>query len=179
VSSADDVLAFWFIEAGPKHWFKQSDDFDALCEQRFFATLESARLGECWTWRSSPAGRCAEIIVLDQFSRNLFRDTDRAFAQDPMALALAQEAVASGADASMTADQRSFCYMPYMHSESLLVHDEGIRLFNDLGNTDTLRYAIAHRNVIAEFGRYPSRNAALGRLNTAEEVRYLKNRKGW
>ncbi|WP_439107824.1 DUF924 family protein [Congregibacter sp.] len=179
MESADAVLDFWFEEAGAKRWFKQSDAFDALCRERFLPTLEAARLGECWEWRSTPEGRCAEVIVLDQFSRNLFREGPRAYAQDGIALVLAQEAVARGDDLRMSDDQRYFSYMPYMHSESLAVHKEGLRLFEALGNGDALRYAIAHEKVIAEFGRYPTRNADLGRTSTAEEEQYLANRKGW
>lgn len=174
-----DVLGFWFAEAGPKRWFKQSDDFDALCRERFAPTLQAAQRGECWEWRLSPAGRCAEIIVLDQFSRNLYRGSSQAFTQDPMALALAQVAVACGDDLHMTPDERYFTYMPYMHSESLLVHDEALRLFTALGHAEALRFEVAHRDVIATYGRYPGRNAALGRENSAAEQTYLDNNKGF
>ena len=177
MKSAQAVLDFWFVESGSKRWFKQSDAFDALCRDRFLPTLEAARLGECWEWRSSPAGRCAEIIVLDQFSRNLFREDPRAYAQDGMALVLAQEAVVAGDDARMTADQRYFSYMPYMHSESTAVHREGIKLFETLDNPQALRYEKAHAAVIAQFGRYPARNKALGRISTSEELAYLENNK--
>jgi uncharacterized protein (DUF924 family) len=176
---ANDILSFWFHEAGKGHWFKQSDAFDTQCRERFSAALESAARAEFWPWRASPAGRCAEIILLDQLSRNIFRGTARAFAQDGMALVLAQEAVAGGDDLRMTPDERYFTYMPYMHSESLAVHDEALRLFETLGHEQALRYERAHREVIARFGRYPSRNAALGRVNTPEEETYLANNKGW
>ncbi len=176
---AQDILTFWFDEAGPKRWFKRSSDFDLMCRERFLPTLEAAAAGECWQWRETPAGRCAEILVLDQFSRNLFRDSARAFAQDGMALILAQEAVASGDHLHMTADQQYFTYMPYMHSESLLIHDEALRLFTDLGKPESLRYEKAHRAVLEQFGRYPGRNAALGRKSTPEEVDYLANNRGF
>lgn len=177
--SHSEVLRFWFEEAGPKRWFKQSNAFDTLCKEQFLTTLEAASKGECWEWRETPEGRCAEIIVLDQLSRNLFREDAQAYAQDGMALVLAQEAVACGDDQRMNADQRYFSYMPYMHSESLAVHEAGLQLFETLGNTEALRYAKAHQKVIAEFGRYPSRNAELGRANTTEEQVYLQNRSGW
>ncbi len=177
--SPNTVNRFWFDEAGPKRWFKRSDDFDQLCRAKFLTTLEKARRGECWQWRVSPGGRCAEIIVLDQFSRNLFRNTPQAFSQDPMALALAQEAVASGDDLAMTADERYFTYMPYMHSESLAVHDEALRLFSDLGNKEALRYEKLHRELIERFGRYPSRNSILGRESTDEERRHLEKHGGF
>jgi uncharacterized protein (DUF924 family) len=175
----NQVLQFWFDEAGPKHWFKQSDAFDALCKERFLPTLEAAIKGECWEWRQTPEGRCAEIIVLDQLSRNIFRSDARSYTQDGMALALAQEAVASGDDQRMNADERYFSYMPYMHSESLAVHEQGLQLFEALGNADALRYEKAHREVILQFGRYPSRNAVLGRHSTSEELEYLKSTPGF
>jgi uncharacterized protein (DUF924 family) len=173
------IIKFWFLEAGPKRWFKRDADFDALCEARFLPTLEAAAAGECWVWRQTPEGRCAEIIVLDQLSRNLFRGSPRAFAQDKMALTLAQEAVAGGHDREMDADQRYFTYMPYMHSESRVVHQEANRLFEDLGNSEALRYEVAHREVIERFGRYPARNAILGRASTPEEKTYLETNPGF
>jgi len=174
-----DVLRFWFEEAGPKRWFRASDAFYQLCRERFLGTLEAAARGECWTWRQTPEDSCAEIIVLDQFSRNLFRGAARAFAQDGMALVLAQEAVAGGADQTMNDDQRYFTYMPFMHSESLLIHDEALRLFRALGNEEALRYEVAHRGVIERFGRYPARNVALGRESTDEELAYLETHRGF
>ncbi|MFN2329125.1 MAG: DUF924 family protein [Chromatocurvus sp.] len=176
-----EVLRFWFDEAGPSCWFKRSDAFDEQLRERFLATWQAAAAGECGHWRSSPAGRAAEIIVLDQFSRNLFRGEGRAFAQDGMALVLAQWAVAAGEDndieiaeeRGMTPDQRYFTYMPFMHSESLAVHDDALRLFTALGNEKALEYEIRHRDVICTYGRYPGRNAALGRTSTPEERAYL------
>lgn len=177
--SAQAVLDFWFQEAGPKRWFKKSNAFDDLCRERFQPTLEAASRGECWTWRETPAGRCAEIIVLDQFSRNLYRDEARAFAQDGVALVLAQEAVATGAHMQMTGDERYFTYMPYMHSESLAVHGEAVRLFTGLGRPEPLRYEKLHRDLIERFGRYPGRNVALGRESSPEELAYLEEHGGF
>ncbi|MEM9316522.1 MAG: DUF924 family protein [Pseudomonadota bacterium] len=171
--SAATVLEFWFEEAGPRRWFKRSADFDSLCRDRFLEATAAAARGECWSWRRTPRGRCAEILLLDQLPRNLFRGTARAFAQDGMALVLAQEAVASGDDLRLSDDERYFGYMPYMHSESLLVHDEGITLFEKLGNPKALQYAVAHREVIQRFGRYPVRNAALGRQSSEDELDYI------
>lgn len=172
-ADAQAVLDFWFREAGSKAWFKKSASFDRLCRQRFAATHSAAALGECWKWRATPAGRCAEIIVLDQLSRNMYRNDARAFGCDAMALTLAQWAVACGDDARMTADERYFTYMPYMHSESLRVHDEAVRLFEALGNEKALAYEYKHRDVLRQFGRYPGRNAALGRISTARELAFL------
>ena len=118
-------------------------------------------------------GRLAEILVLDQFSRNVYRDTPRAFAQDALALALAQELVASGQDRSLPLAQRSFAYMPYMHSESALVHAQAVELFSQPGLEDTLRFELRHKEIIDRFGRYPHRNALLGRESSPEELTFL------
>jgi uncharacterized protein (DUF924 family) len=175
----ETILAFWFEELEPGAWFRRSDAVDAAIRDRFLGTLEAAAAGELWQWRATPAGRCAEIIVLDQFSRNVFRGTARAFAQDPMALALAQECVARGDDRRMEDNQRYFSYMPYMHSESLQVHDEGLRLFTALGNERALYFEHRHREEIARFGRYPGRNEALGRNSTAAERAWLEDGGGF
>jgi uncharacterized protein (DUF924 family) len=170
----DDVHAFWFVEHGPADWFSADAAFDAKIAERFGATHEEVSRGEAWQWRTTPLGRVAEIIVLDQFSRQLHRGTARAFAQDAMALALAQEAVALGVDRALThPPQRQFLYMPYMHSESLIVHAEAVRLFTELGNENTLQFEMAHVEALKRFGRYPRRNAALGRASTAEEIEYM------
>ncbi|MEE4279692.1 MAG: DUF924 family protein [Halieaceae bacterium] len=174
-----EILSFWFEESGPKNWFRKSGPFDAECRARFQTTLEAAAKGETWRWRSTPEGRCAEIIVLDQLSRNIYRGTAQAFAQDPMALTLAQEAVAGEWDRRMTTDQRYFTYMPYMHSESVLIHEEAMRLFTALGNDKALHYEKLHRDVIQRFGRYPGRNAALGRATSAAEAVYLAEEGGF
>ncbi|MBT8446197.1 MAG: DUF924 domain-containing protein [Gammaproteobacteria bacterium] len=179
LTTAADVIHFWFTEAGPGRWFKTSREFDQLCRERFLPTLEAAARGECASWRATPSGRCAEIIVLDQFSRNLYRNEARAFAQDSLALELAREAVASGDDQRMHQDERYFSYMPYMHSESLAAHDDALPLFETLGKPDALRYERAHRDVIARFGRYPGRNAALGRESSDAELVYLASEGGF
>jgi len=119
-----------------------------------------------------PEGRLAEILVLDQFSRHIHRDTPGAFAQDPMALALAQEAVALGIDQDLEKSRRHFLYMPYMHSESLVIHDRALELFEALGVA--VDFEIRHRDIIERFGRYPHRNETLGRKSTAEEIEFLK-----
>lgn len=140
---------------------------------RFGATLEAAARCELWAWRASASGRLAEIVVLDQFSRNIFRDTPRAFAQDALALVLAQELVASGQDRSLPAAQRAFAYMPYMHSESALVQTQAVALFAQPGLENNLHFALRHQAIIDRFGRYPHRNAILGRTSSAEELAFL------
>lgn len=170
------VLDFWFVESTSDDWFSGDAAFDAKVVSGFADTQAVAAKCETWAWRGTPEGRLAEIIVLDQFSRQIFRNDPRAFASDPLALALAQEAVHAGDDVKLDAGQRTFLYMPYMHSESLAVHDEAVRLFTALGNADTLDYEMKHREVIARFGRYPKRNAALGRETTADEEAYMAER---
>jgi uncharacterized protein (DUF924 family) len=167
------ILDFWFTELTPKHHFAKDGALDETIRTRFGPTLEAAARCELFAWRATPEGRLAEVLVLDQFSRNVYRDTPRAFAQDALALALAQELVASGQDRRLPLAQRSFAYMPYMHSESALVHTQAVALFEQLGNEDTLRFEQRHQAIIERFGRYPHRNAILGRESTPEELVFL------
>ena len=167
------ILHFWFTELTPKHHFTKDAALDEAIRTRFGATLEAAARCELFAWRSTPEGRLAEILVLDQFSRNIFRDTPRAFAQDALALVLAQELVVSGQDRSLPVAQRIFAYMPYMHSESALVHMQGVALFTQLGIQDNLNFELRHKAIIERFGRYPHRNAILGRTSTPEELDFL------
>lgn len=169
----DEVLRFWFEEATPAQWWSKDLSFDAAIATRFAALHASVARCECHAWRATPEGRLAEIVVLDQFSRNLFRDAADAFATDPLALALAQEAVTAGADAKLPVAQRRFIYMPYMHSESLAIHDVAVRLFDQPGLEDNLRFEHLHRETIVRFGRYPHRNASLRRESTPEELAFL------
>lgn len=173
-TGASQVLAFWFGELTPAQWFQKSDTLDAEVERRFAQVLEAARRGELWQWRATPQGRLAEVIVLDQFSRNIHRDTPAAFAADAQALALAQEAVAQGDDAGLGTNERAFLYMPYMHSESLLVHDEALRLFDQPGLENNLHFEHRHRDILLQFGRYPHRNAILGRESSVAETNFLQ-----
>ena len=168
------ILQFWFEEIDKENWFKKNEAFDTEIITRFTPVHHVATLGELFTWRESIEGRLAEIIVLDQFSRNMFRNDPRSFAYDSMALVLAQDAVATGQAQSLPAQQRSFLYMPYMHSESLLIHDEAMKLFSEAGLEHNLDFEIRHRDIIARFGRYPHRNALLGRVSTEEELAFLQ-----
>lgn len=167
------ILHFWFTELTPKQHFAKDAALDEAIRTRFGATLEAAAWCELFAWRDTPEGRLAEIIVLDQFSRNVYRDTPRAFAQDALALALAQELVASGQDRSLALAQRSFAYMPYMQSESALIHEQATALFSQPGLEDNLRFEHAHKAIIDRFGRYPHRNTILGRSSTSEELAFL------
>lgn len=171
---AETVLDFWFQEATPRQWWAKSGEFDRLIESRFAALLASAARCELSAWRTTARGRLAEIIVLDQFSRNIHRDHPAAFACDALALALAQEAVAAGADKELPEAQRAFLYMPYMHSESPLIHLQAVALFSQPGMTDNLDFELRHKAIIDRFGRYPHRNALLGRVSTPEETAFLQ-----
>lgn len=167
---SSDILKFWFQEIEPKqHWVKDPD-FDKLIESKFGALLIAAAQCELFSWRDNAKGRLAEIIVLDQFSRNIHRDSPKAFAQDALALALAQEAVALGVDKKLSKTEIPFLYMPYMHSESKLVHIEAEQLFK---KTDNYDFEIKHKVIIERFGRYPHRNKILGRKSTLEEIEFL------
>ena len=168
-----EILTFWFEDIDRSLWFKKDADFDRLLAERFGALHAQASLGELSAWRDTPQGRLAEVIVLDQFSRNLFRDSPTAFAQDVMALVLAQEAVRCGADAALDAQERVFLYMPYMHSESLAIHETAVQLFTRNGIQNNLDYELKHKAIIERFGRYPHRNSVLGRSSTPEELEFL------
>ena len=168
------ILDFWFNEATPKEWFSKSDDFDNLIRERFEDLAESAAKSELDDWRATIEGRLAEIIVLDQFSRNLWRDTPKAFAQDSMSMALAQEAVKHPDYQGLPAIQRKFILMPYMHSESAQIHNQAVELFKALNDDKTLDYELRHKEIIDRFGRYPHRNEVLGRKSTPEEIEFLK-----
>ena len=170
----NDVLKFWFEEISPKDWWVKNTDLDQKITERFSLTHLQASLGELFSWRKSPEGRLAEILVLDQFSRNMFRDDPRSFAYDSMALVLAQECVALKLDQKLEVTKRKFIYMPYMHSESLVIHDQAIELFAQEGLEENLKFEHAHLDILHKFGRYPHRNKILGRKSTKEEIEFLK-----
>jgi uncharacterized protein (DUF924 family) len=174
VTNGASILHFWFEELTPKQHFVKEPALDETIRARFGGTLEAAAKCELFSWRESAEGRLAEIVVLDQFSRNVYRDTPRAFAQDALALVLAQELVASTQDRSLPEAHRVFAYMPYMHSESALVHTQAVALFTQLGIQDNLNFEMRHKAIIDRFGRYPHRNAILGRTSTTEELAFLK-----
>lgn len=168
------VLQFWFDDTAPAQWWTKDDAFDERIRLRFSALHAQAARCELYAWRRDARGRLAEIIVLDQFSRNMYRGTPLAFASDPLALALAQEAIAAGAGAALSQVERSFLYLPFMHSESPAIHAVAIELYRANGIASSLDYAIRHQRIIERFGRYPHRNAILGRQSTPEEIEFLK-----
>lgn len=173
IASAEEVLQFWYEDIEPKQWFMKDLVFDANLRERFVATHAAAAAAELESWRATPEGRLAEIIVLDQFSRNMFRGTALAFAFDTIALVLAQEAIRCGADQRINIDRRVFMYMPYMHSESAKIHEKAVGLFSQPGAEYNYEFELKHKAIIDRFGRYPHRNAMLGRPSTAEELEFL------
>ena len=169
----DAVIQFWFHDIAPASWWKVDAEFDQLIVERFSVLHAQALDCGLFEWRAAPKGRLAEIIVLDQFSRNMFRSDPRAFAADRLALALAQEAVAAGADHALSPEERVFLYMPFMHSESARIHEVAERLFKALGQPGNYDFELRHKAIIDQFGRYPHRNATLGRQSTQEELAFL------
>ena len=169
-----DVYRFWFEEIDSSMWWKKSDAFDKRVTSEFSIVLAAAAVGELDSWRESPQGRLSEIIVLDQFSRNIYRNTANAFAQDVTALILAQEAVSLGILDDLPTAERSFLLMPYMHSESLYIHDQAERLFKQYTSEQSYQFELKHKAILDRFGRYPHRNDILGRTSTEEELSFLQ-----
>ena len=170
----NDVIDFWFGELEQADWWKKDTNLDRLIEHRFLDVHAAASRCELYSWRARPHGRLAEIIVLDQFSRNLFRGTARAFHYDSQALCLAQEAIAAHVPAAFDAQQAAFLYMPFMHSESPKIHEWTLELFKKPGLEWQLEFEVKHKVIIDRFGRYPHRNETLGRQSTPEELRFLQ-----
>jgi uncharacterized protein (DUF924 family) len=168
----DVVIAFW-KSAGPDKWFTRDDAFDAEVRQRFLGTYESAVEGRLSEWEHSPEGALALIVVLDQFPRNMFRGSPRAFAADPLARGVADRAIARGFDRHPLPLPPRFFYLPLMHSENLADQERCVALCRASGDTGALPYAENHADIIRRFGRFPHRNAILGRATTPEEQAFL------
>ena len=179
------VLDFWFLpDDDPAHgddraeWFRKDAAFDASIRERFLPDIERAIGGAFVEWDLDVGGALARIVMLDQFTRNVFRDTPRAFAGDPLALACAYAQVDSGRDRTLSRVERSFVYLPFEHAEDLAMQDKGVALYEQLGRDngrpDAAAWAIKHRDIIARFGRFPHRNRVLGRESTPEEIAFLK-----
>ena len=172
IASPHAVLAFW-RDAGPDKWFKKNDAFDQDIRRRFLETYEAAAAGTLGAWEATPDGVLALVIVLDQFPRNMFRGAARAFAADPLARAVADRALARGFDRAMAQADRQFFYLPFEHSEMLADQDRCCDLFRATGDAELVKWAELHADIIRRFGRFPHRNAALGRATTAEEQAFL------
>ncbi|MFC3193713.1 DUF924 family protein [Marinicella sediminis] len=172
---SQQVIDFWFDELSARQWFTQDSDLDQIIGKRFGKLYQQAVQCELYGWRSTVEGRLAEIIVLDQFSRNMFRGQAAAFAFDPLAVALTQAAIDVGADQELVTQpaKLAFLYMPLMHSESSVIHQQAVKKFSQPGLEDNLAFEYRHKAIIDRFGRYPHRNAILGRESTPEEQQFL------
>ena len=171
-----EVLGYWLDEVGPEGWYKGGDELDARIRERFLELWERAWNGGCDSWRTSPVGALAYIVLTDQFPRNMFRGESRSFSSDALAVAAAKAAIPKRWDMRLDEPARQFFYMPLMHSECLADQDRCVRLMltrmPETGKTN-LPHARAHREVVRRFGRFPTRNEALGRVSTASEADYL------
>jgi len=167
-----DVLAFWRA-AGPAKWFQKDAAFDAEIAARYRASCEAAAAGRLAHWETTPEGALALVILLDQFPRNIFRGSARAFAADPLARAVADRAIARGFDQRVAQAQRLFFYLPFEHSEQLADQERAVALVRALGDADLLKWAELHADIIRRFGRFPHRNAALGRTTSRVEQAFL------
>jgi uncharacterized protein (DUF924 family) len=165
------IIKFWFQDTTPEKWWTSDPIFDKQIESRFLDLLHQAIRCELHDWRNEPQGRLAEIIVLDQFSRNVFRGTPQAFAQDSMALALAQETIRLGLHTQLSSTERSFLLLPYMHSESVTIHVTAEQLYREFAPKENHEFELKHKAIV---DRYPHRNAILGRASTPEEIEFLK-----
>ena len=174
MTEKEEILNLWFKECKPEQWFKKNEDFDQKIENRFSSAIENAIAGKMDSWEESETGCLALIILLDQFTRNVFRDTPRAFAGDKRALALSQLCFNKDYLTNLDIHRRQFMLMPMMHSENLAVQDAAFPLFKKYTSGKDYKYAVKHRDIIARFGRFPHRNVILGRKSTNEELEFLK-----
>ncbi len=173
VASPADIVAFWFAETVRPLWFAATPDFDDALRARFLATYRAAAAGRLTAWKTTADGVLALVIVLDQFPLNLFRGQPESFATEAAARVVADCAIASGFDQALPPEQRLFLYLPFMHGEALADQERSVRLYQQPGLKDSLRFARHHHALIQRFGRFPHRNAILGRASTAEELAYL------
>jgi uncharacterized protein (DUF924 family) len=174
-NSKEDIIKFWFDETTPAQWFQKSPEFDGLVKQRFQSAYTMALEGLCDQWQQDAEGSLALCLVLDQFPRNMFRDTAEAFASDAMALEIANKAIKKGFDQLLVPSKRRFLYLPFEHSENIEDQHRCVAFFEKMKDDDPLGYdyALRHLKVIEEFGRFPHRNAILGRKSTPDEKEYL------
>ncbi|MBC7537421.1 MAG: DUF924 domain-containing protein [Bacteriovorax sp.] len=168
-----DILDFWFEQLSPDDWFINDDVLDLKMVEKFIVIHSQAIAGELFRWRDEPLGRLAEIILIDQFSRNIYRDDPKAYSSDGMALILAEEGIRNNIQKNFETSHKQFLYMPFMHSESKSIHEIAVKLFSEPGLEKSLSYELAHKSIIERFGRFPERNKIFGRINTPEEEVYL------
>lgn len=172
LATSIDVLDFWW-NAGPQKWFASSKEFDAEIAERFLPTIEAAKEGKLSSWTATADGALALIILLDQFTRNVYRGSARAFDADPTAREIADKAVRAGFDKAFPKEVRAFFYLPFEHAEDIDLQERSVDLFRALGDQGFYTYALEHMDVIRRFGRFPHRNAVLGRDTTAAEQAFL------
>ncbi|HEY5789570.1 MAG TPA: DUF924 family protein [Gammaproteobacteria bacterium] len=172
-ADAEALLAFWFDPAHRPLWFRATPEFDAELGERFLATWEAARDDALHAWEATPRGALALVIVLDQLPLNMFRGQPESFATEAAARAVAARAIARGFDAALDDAGRAFLYLPWMHSETLADQDRAVALYAAAGLADNLKWAEHHREIVRRFGRFPHRNAILGRDSTAAEQAWL------
>lgn len=172
----DEILKFWFEDTAPPLWFQVNESFDNEIRERFLSAYDFARLGGCDHWQGDPDGCLALCVLYDQFPRNMFRGTARAYESDKQAIVVAKLAIAKGFDQVMPGAKRRFIYLPFEHSENLQDQKKAVALFEKMKGDDPLSYdyALKHFRVIEKFGRFPHRNAVLGRVSTPEEIDFLK-----
>lgn len=171
-----DILNFWFNELTPAQWFNGGADVDQEIIQRFKETTEAAKRGELYSWRQTLEGRVAEIIVLDQFPRNIYRDSGEAYSSDDMALVLAQEIREIAGFDDLDLDYQIFALLPFMHAESRAIQMLSVEIFKKHDAwAENYKHAVMHKEIIDQFGRYPSRNRQIGRVSTPEEIAWLQN----
>ncbi len=174
VATPAEILQFWFGELSTKDWFRKDVALDERIATRFRDTYQALSERVPDDWPASPEGCLAAVIVLDQFPRNMFRNDKRSFATDAAALALSKRAISAGFDAKLDADRRAFLYMPFQHAEDVADQAQSVELFEALGKPVERDFAARHKAIIDRFGRFPHRNAILGRDSTAEEIAFLK-----
>jgi len=172
----NDVLNFWFKQLTPNDWSAPSEQLDLKMVEKFIVIHSEAINGELSSWRNFTEGRLAEIILIDQFSRSIYRDDPKAYASDTLALALAQELISSNMHKNFGLPQKQFLYMPFMNSESKSIHSIAVKLFSEEGLENSLKSELLNQKIINRFDRYPERNKILGRSNTIEEEAYLQNK---
>jgi uncharacterized protein (DUF924 family) len=172
IVSPQTVIAFW-TDAGKDKWFRRDDTFDQDIRARFLATHEAAAQGKLSDWEATAEGALALLILLDQFPRNMFRGTARAFATDPLAREVAGRAIDNGFDLAVAENLRNFFYLPFQHSEELADQERSLELYRAAGDTENIKWADIHADIIRKFGRFPHRNAMLGRQTTPEEQAFL------
>ncbi len=169
-----EIIDFWFQELEPTQWWQKDEVFDEMIQSRFGELHQKAVRGELLDWRETALGSLAEVIILDQFSRNIYREKPQSFANDSLAIALTQLAISKGLDTQLSEIERVFLYMPFMHSESKSIHVEAVKLFESVGIESNLDFELKHKAIIDRFGRYPHRNNILGRESTPEEIEFLQ-----